>query len=101
MVHVQNVLSNDHSYWFPAKTLALMGFHALEWMHFVKGLNHLGVRLSEDVDSLFWEGNLESCQINAKATYDVIFVKAMDVPIRWLFKKMWKWPVPFKIKCFI
>ena len=63
---------NDVSYWFTTQDLGLLGEMALEWSHFTASLNHLGIRISRETDSLLWVWNSKHGQIGAKESYKAI-----------------------------
>ena len=47
--------------------------HAEKWnLLYIAGLNHLGIRLSDEDDNLFWSWNKVDDQVNAKLSCEAI-----------------------------
>lgn len=58
--------------WKSMVDLGLMGDLQVEWNHFIQGLMHSGIQLSNVEDSLLWSWNVSSGQVIAKQTNDSI-----------------------------
>jgi hypothetical protein len=89
------------TYWLQSSDLGLVGEDAISWDTYVSSLGLAGIILSYREDRLLWSGNEKSGIVTAKDTYDRIMQEKYIFPQHWWYKKLWKWNIALKHKCFL
>lgn len=93
-------LASNSSYWMTDRDLGLGSVWASEWKEYIGALNKAGIRLTDRDDELLWVCNQSSGHITAKSAYSALIMNtSFEVP-RWWYKKLWKWKILLKLKCF-
>ena len=80
-----------------------MGLHgemAYEWNKYFTGLRHRRIRLFEAEYSIVWSWENEE-YVSAKSLYEAISYICTNYNKKWWYKKIWKWHLPLKLKCFL
>ena len=54
--HIRKLASSVplQNYWLSADDIGLVGTWEIKWNHFIDGLNYVGIKLSEEPNSLVW-----------------------------------------------
>ena len=58
------------------------------------------MRLNEEEDMLVWDWNCVTWQVNVKDNYAGISQMNYEGDSKWWHKRLWKWCIPMRIKCF-
>ena len=77
------------------------GEMAYEMNCYTSRLNRLGIRLVDKLDRLIWDGNYSNGKISAKFGYEVIAGSNTQSLRKWWYKKLWKFYLALKIRCFV
>lgn len=89
------------SYWLQSFDLGLVDEDAYSWDSYVRTLGLAGVFLTEQDDKMKWSGNKKDGIVIAKTAYDRIMQGKYIYPPQWWYKKIWKWNIALKHKCFL
>ena len=92
--------TNHQSYWLSAAYLHLGGIWEEQWIDYVKGLTHGGIRLKEVEDTLLWMHNKVSSIVSASKAYDLIVSTLLPLFPVISHSRLWYCNVSLKIKCF-
>jgi hypothetical protein len=87
--------------WINSGRLNLNGDAASEWDTFTSALRSAGISLNSDSDTIIWAGGDASGVISIKNIYMALLQQLnFGTDLLWLHR-LWKWPIPLKIKLFI
>ena len=93
-----NSLNEDHnmgegtvskSYWLIANDLELDGPWKDEWSHFIRGLFHEGIKLTEKKDKLLQMYNIENVEVSSKLAYELIVTSNLENLKGWKYQHLW------------
>ena len=96
-----DVCGPDGPTWYSATDLLLGGEWATQWIFYVKGLTHGGIRLGNAEDKLLWMYDEQQGSVTAKKAYDLIVSNHRSIMENDLILKIWHFNIPHKLKCFI
>jgi ribonuclease HI len=87
--------------WLNSGQLNLGGDAASDWDAFTQALRSAGISLSTTSDSIIWAGGDATGVTTVKNIYTALLQQLnFHADLRW-FQRLWKWPIPLKIKKFI
>jgi ribonuclease HI len=74
---------------------------ASDWDAFTQALRSAGISLSNTPDTIIWAGGDATGATTVKNIYSALLQQLnYHADLRW-FQRLWKWPIPLKIKIFI
>jgi len=86
-------------YWYTSTDLGYTGEEVVRWNRYTALLYRNGIRLNSNADKLIWDHSPDGCP-SAKSLYNQQISVLYSPTVFWWSKRLWKWRLPPKIKCF-